>query len=233
MAKTIGFNIRLNVDGKEVVVQCKKGIDDLSRALGTIPGKAGAIQRSFMGFAAVTTTIQGMYSGLQQIAGVMTTYIQKANAATEAQVKLRTVMMQRMQATQQDIDAINELVKSQTALGVVGGTVQRSGLQQLATFASQRSTLETLLPAMNNLLVQQNGINSTSENAVGIGPTVGIVGEYAGASQNPEVIAPLDKLRTLIEPRDTGGLSGRVVFRVKGRELEGVMERQRRFEGRT
>lgn len=140
MAKTIGFNIRLNVDGKEVVVQCKKGIDDLSRALGTIPGKAGAIRQSFMGFAAVTTTIQGMYSGLQQIAGVMTTYIQKANAATEAQVKLRTVMMQRMQATQQDIDAINELVKSQTALGVVGGTVQRSGLQQLATFAGQRST---------------------------------------------------------------------------------------------
>lgn len=181
MAKTIGFNIRLNVDGKEVVVQCKKGIDDLSRALGTIPGKAGAVQQAFMGFAAVTTTIQGMYSGLQQIAGVMTTYIQKANAATEAQVKLRTVMMQRMQATQQDIDAINELVKSQTALGVVGGTVQRSGLQQLATFASQRSTLETLLPAMNNLLVQQNGINSTSENAVGIANLMGkaLMGNYS------------------------------------------------------
>ena len=32
------------------------------------------------------------------------------------------------------------------------------------------------------------------------GPTVGLIGEYAGASSNPEVVAPLDKLRKLINP---------------------------------
>lgn len=32
------------------------------------------------------------------------------------------------------------------------------------------------------------------------GPTLGIMGEYAGASSNPEVIAPLDKLQGMINP---------------------------------
>ena len=33
------------------------------------------------------------------------------------------------------------------------------------------------------------------------GPTYALVGEYAGASNNPEVIAPLDKLKDLIQPQ--------------------------------
>lgn len=59
------------------------------------------------------------------------------------------------------------------------------------------------------------------------GPTLALAGEYAGASSNPEVIAPLDKLRTLINT-DQGGESqaGRVTFRLQGRELLGLMERE-------
>lgn len=98
-----------------------------------------------------------MYSGLQQITSVMTSYIQKANTAAESQVKLTTIMRQRMNASQGEVDSINRVIAKQMELGVVGGTVQRSGLQQLATFTTQKSTLETLLPAMNNLLVQQRG----------------------------------------------------------------------------
>ncbi len=55
------------------------------------------------------------------------------------------------------------------------------------------------------------------------GPTYALVGEYAGAQNNPEVIAPLDRLRSLIEPR---GLSGDVTFKIKGRNLVGVIDRE-------
>jgi hypothetical protein len=41
------------------------------------------------------------------------------------------------------------------------------------------------------------------------GPTMGLMGEYPGASHNPEVIAPLDKLKTLIG----GGSGGQFVLR--------------------
>lgn len=121
----------------------------------------------------MTTVISGVQSSIQQITGAMNGLIQKANAAAESQTKLQTVMKERMSATEDDVKAINELISKQTELGVVGGTVQRAGMQQLATFASQKQTLLELLPAMNNLLVQQNGLNSTTENATSIANLMG------------------------------------------------------------
>ena len=51
------------------------------------------------------------------------------------------------------------------------------------------------------------------------GPTYALVGEYAGARNNPEVIAPLDKLRTLITPAYMDPGSFRLETKVRGRDL--------------
>jgi hypothetical protein len=68
---------------------------------------------------------------------------------------------------------------------------------------------------------------------IAYGPTLGLFGEYAGASTNPEVVAPLSKLRELIGS-DGGGNGGeaRIRLRAKGRDLVGVYEREQRFRGR-
>jgi hypothetical protein len=42
------------------------------------------------------------------------------------------------------------------------------------------------------------------------GPTMGLMGEYPGAKTNPEVVAPLDKLKSMI---GSGGGSGEFVLR--------------------
>lgn len=72
-----------------------------------------------------------------------------------------------------------------------------------------------------------------AEGGVVSGPTLALVGEYAGASNNPEVIAPLNKLRSML---DTGGagFGGKkdVTFKIKGRNLEGVLHRERRVRQR-
>ena len=173
MSKDVKFNINLSVNGKDVVVQCKQGVQELGKALGTIPGKAEQSRQAMIKWSAVSTIYNNLYNGLQQLTGAMQPFIAKSNAATEAQTKLTTVMRQRMHATEADTEAVNKAISAQTKLGVVGGTVQRSGLQQLATFASQRSTLLTLLPAMNNLVVQQRGLGATGEDAVGIANLMG------------------------------------------------------------
>ncbi|GEM_PF-6201511 len=67
---------------------------------------------------------------------------------------------------------------------------------------------------------------------IAFGPTLALVGEYAGASGNPEVIAPLNKLRSLIEPRDSYG-GGQVEFKISGRELVGVMQKMNQVNQRT
>ena len=50
------------------------------------------------------------------------------------------------------------------------------------------------------------------------GPTLALMGEYGGARTNPEVIAPLDKLKSLIGNTD-GGFNGRLEARLRGRDI--------------
>lgn len=63
------------------------------------------------------------------------------------------------------------------------------------------------------------------------GPTLALVGEYAGASNNPEVIAPLDKLRSMIQPQ--GGIGGNVRFEIEGRKLVGVISNTTRVAAKS
>lgn len=62
------------------------------------------------------------------------------------------------------------------------------------------------------------------------GPTLGLMGEYAGAKSNPEVVAPLDRLKNLI-----GGSQGNVnvsgEFRVQGQDLVVALERANKQRG--
>jgi len=63
------------------------------------------------------------------------------------------------------------------------------------------------------------------------GPTLGIFGEYAGASNNPEVVAPLDKLQNII---GTGGRNdGTVKFHIEGRTLVGILNKMNHITRRT
>ena len=69
-----------------------------------------------------------------------------------------------------------------------------------------------------------------AEGGIAYGPTVGLFGEYSGAANNPEVVAPLDRLRSLIEP--SSGV-GEVTFRIEGRTLVGVLNKTNRQRNRT
>ena len=55
------------------------------------------------------------------------------------------------------------------------------------------------------------------------GPTLGLMGEYPGARSNPEVIAPLDKLKTLMRSDQSSGYIASTT--IQGRDLAIVLER--------
>lgn len=91
----------------------------------------------------------------------------------EAELKLETIMKQRMGSTDKGIQSIKDYASALQNVGVVGDEVQLSGAQQLATFLNTEDALKTLMPAMNNLAVQQNGVNVSSQNMTSIANMMG------------------------------------------------------------
>ena len=62
---------------------------------------------------------------------------------------------------------------------------------------------------------------------IAYGPTLGLFGEYAGAASNPEVVAPLDRLPSLLGD-GWAGIGGEVDFRISADALYGVLKRKER-----
>lgn len=60
------------------------------------------------------------------------------------------------------------------------------------------------------------------------GPTMGLMGEYPGASSNPEVVAPLDKLKDMI-----GSNSGTLETRISGNDLLILINKANRNNSNT
>lgn len=122
----------------------------------------------------------GLGIGITSVAAIGSYAVSSMNKAVSAyqgleqqQTKLITVMRQRMGANKEMVASVNEAISAETRLGVVGGMAQRAGAQQVATFLTQASSINTLIPAMNNLAVQQHGYNATAQDMAGIANLMG------------------------------------------------------------
>lgn len=67
--------------------------------------------------------------------------------------------------------------------------------------------------AMKNNAAKRNPIKKFADGGIISGPTMGLMGEYPGARTNPEVVAPLDKLKDMI------GGGGGGTFMLRGQDL--------------
>ena len=159
-----------NADGK-VTLQTQLDTKGLSQGISGLKGQFGALSRAASKLGKV---IAGAFA-VRQLVVFSKQAVAAAQAQEEAEVKLATVMKQRMGATEGMIQSVKNLTKAQQDLGVIGDEVQLAGAQQLATFLDSKDALETLIPAMNNLAAQQKGVNATSQDLVNIGNLVGKV----------------------------------------------------------
>ena len=64
------------------------------------------------------------------------------------------------------------------------------------------------------------------------GPTLGLMGEYAGARSNPEVIAPLDRLKNMIGDRQAQQVNVGGEFKLQGQDLVVALQRAEKQRGR-
>jgi len=108
---------------------------------------------------------------------------QKQNVA---QTQLGAVMKNTMGAGKWDVEDIVALTKAQQKLGVVSSDVQLAGAKELGTYTKKKSSLERLIPTMNDMLAHQYGLNASQENAYGIAQMMGKVleGQTTALSRN-------------------------------------------------
>lgn len=96
-------------------------------------------------------------------------------AQSTAETKLAAVMRNTMGASQDETRSILELTSAQQKLGVIGDEVQLAGAQEMATYLGESENLKKLIPALNDMLAQQYGLNASQEQAVTIGTMLGKV----------------------------------------------------------
>lgn len=80
------------------------------------------------------------------------------------------------------------------------------------------------LAAVAGMVATMLSLPKFAKGGIAFGPTVGMFGEYPGAANNPEVVAPLSRLKSLLGDSGNGG--GEVEFRIKGRRLVGVLAKE-------
>lgn len=173
MAKDVKFNIRLNIDGKDKLVAVTADMKKLRQSFDEAQSSTQKFRDKLLTLNQTATAIQNASAAINGLKGQMESMAATYSAVQQANVQLATVMRQRMNATDEDVQKINGVIKAQTQLGVVSGNVQRMGAQQMATFLGQKDSLTTLIPAMNNLIAQQKGLNASQGDAVGIANLMG------------------------------------------------------------
>lgn len=98
-----------------------------------------------------------------------------ANDMAVHEAKLATIMRQRMNATDDTIKAVKNLIAAQEAIGVVDVVAQTAAAQELSTYLSNANSLKTLVPTLNNLVAQQYGLSASAEQATGMATMLGKV----------------------------------------------------------
>lgn len=171
MAKEVSFVIRLDDKGtfKRVTVDA----EELGRAVRSVQDESEKAKRTIISWSEVSQAFDVLQNAISELQGVMTDLTSAYQVQLVAETQLQTIMRQRMGANDEMIQSVKDLCSAQQELGVIGDEVQLSGAQQMATFLKSKQSLDVLIPAMNNLIAQQNGLNATNQDAVSIGNMMG------------------------------------------------------------
>ena len=169
---TISITLKLEGDSNSFK-ELTKDAEGLKKVMAGVITEGQQLKGNVINFAALATGIDAAQRSFSQLQGAMQGLADAYAVQEVAETKLSTVMQQRMGATDAEIQSIKDLAAAQQEIGVIGDEVQLSGAQQIATFLNEKASLETLIPAMNNLLAQQKGLNATTGDAVQVGNLMG------------------------------------------------------------
>ena len=216
---------------------CAQSIDTYRNAWDGIKGIGNAIQNvtdalegNGNAWQKITAIIDAFFSVVDGIKAVITV-IEMLNAATTAHTAAKAAETAAV-TTEAAAETAAGTSKIATNAAVMASNIALANTN-MAVAASGAASSQASIPyigpilaiaAVASVIAAILAIPKFADGGLAYGPTLGMFGEYAGASNNPEVVAPLDKLRSMLEPSD--GFSGKVRFEIAGRTLVGILEKE-------
>jgi hypothetical protein len=177
MANQVTFQIKIETLGAENVKNVTMDAEELGRVVHEVTDEQEKLNAKLLDINQAQQAIQNVVSGISQIASEIRTYTSAYALQETAEAKVAQVMRNTMAASDAEIESIKALCSAQQELGVIGDEVQLAGAQELATYLEKKSSLEQLLPVMNDMLAQQYGLEASQESAAQIATMLGKVME--------------------------------------------------------
>ena len=113
------------------------------------------------------------YFAISSLIGQYNKAVEASNEALANETKLYAVLRAQNFRDEQ-IEGLKEYASELQNVGVIGDDTSYAGIKQLATFKLQEESIRKLLPRVQDLMVAEKGLNSTSADAEKWAKTLGI-----------------------------------------------------------
>jgi hypothetical protein len=168
MANEVLYTLRLDSNGAPILEKLRKETEKTTTMFDKLAAMSTKI--TYIGFA-----VKHINSLFNTVNNSIAKYTNAYEAQAQAETKLAAVMRQTIGAGNDEIESIKRLAAEQQKLGVISSGAQVAGAQELATYVSKTNSIKTLIPAINDMVAQQYGLNASQEQYTQIASMVGKV----------------------------------------------------------
>ncbi len=173
MSNIVSFKIQ--IEGSNEFKTVTFSADELGKALDAVRTNAKTLNSEMVNLGSVSQVIESVSNAISRLNGMMEGLSSAYAEQIEAEALLANAMRNTMDASDEEIQRIKDLTAAQQRLGVVGDEVQLGAAQELATYLTMSSSLETIIPVMNDMIAQQIRLGASAESATQIATMLGKV----------------------------------------------------------
>lgn len=163
-----------------------KDIADNAEKAGKSALKLGDIIKANVISSAIINGVKSLGRAFSTCSATLKEWGVIAANVEEQEQKFRTALKNTTDATEEDIQAYVRLAEAKEKNGVVSKAAILNGYQELATYTTQKESIEKLTDAMLDMTVQQYGMNATEEQTLSIATRLGKAlsnGDYSGLAK--------------------------------------------------
>ena len=212
----------------DALMQGWSGIKGIGNSITSITSALEGNGNAWQAVVGIIDGFIGLYQGVQTVIDIVSTLTGVTNMLTAAKqaeaVATTTATTAAVSGAAQEMAASTALATTKSAETTANVAAAASGALS-AHSAIPIVGIALGLAAVAAIIAAMSSLPKFAKGGVVSGPTLAMVGEYSGAGSNPEVIAPLDKLKNMLKT-DDGPNFGSVRFVIKGRELVGILEKE-------